>query len=220
MGALDLSMTYDGLSDVTRTVMDLPGKFWRAKKSAMGSVGWLVMGHLRNHMEYGPPEWEGLHPLTMKYKKNGRSAGSGNWIMRQRPPHSPAAWLGKFARYRVSRSGDTVQIDFGRGKRGKQPGRLDPNLSATARRIDGGEHIQVTEKMRHKLAATWYRAKARGQQPVIGENFFPLRRSTTVIDIPPRPIFAPVFRKIQPLVTPFFEKKFWASFHGVRKIDR
>lgn len=217
---MKLSMTYEGLSDTTKTVMDLPGRFHSAKKSAMGSVGWLVMGHLRNHVEYGPAEWDALHGLTNKFRKQTRTLGAGNWVMRQAPPPSPAFWLGKFARYRVSRSGDTVQIDFGRGKRGKQPGRLDPNLSATARRIDSGEHIKVTDKMRKKWAATWYRAKARGQTPVVGKNFFPLRKSTTMIDIPARPIFSPVFRKVQPLVGSFFEQKFWASYHKVERSKR
>lgn len=214
---MKLKMHYTGLSEATKAVLDLPGKFQRAKRSAMGSVGWLVMLHLRNHLEYGPPEWEGLHALTNKYKKTTRSIGNGNWIMRQKPPRSPATWLGKFARYRVSKSGDTAQIDFGKGKRGKQPGLLDPQLSAVARRIDGGEKIPVTKAMRKKFAATWFRAKARGQEPVIGENFFPLRKSTKSIDIPARPIFAPVFRKIRPMVGPVFEQKFWDSYNGVRR---
>lgn len=217
---MQLKMTYDGLSETTRAVLDLPGKFLRAKKSAMGSVGWLVMGELRNHLEYGPPEWEGLHALTKKFRKQSRTLGKGNWVMRQKPPHSPAAWLGKFARYRVSKTGHLVQIDFGKGKRGKQPGRLDPQLAAVARRIDSGEKIPVTKKMRRKWAATWYRAKARGQEPVVGENFFPLRKSTRNIDIPARPVFRPVFRKIQPVVGPFFEKKFWASYHQVDRLKR
>lgn len=214
---VELKMHYRGLSRVTREVLELPGAFARAKKSAMGSVGWLVMGHLRNHVEYGPPEWAGLHALTSRFKKAASGGGKGRWIMRRRPPHAPAVWLGKFARYRVSKSGNTVQIDFGKGKRGKQPGRLDPELSAIARRIDGGERVPVTEQMRRKWAATWYRAKTAAGGPQVGTTFFPLRKSTTVLDIPARPIFAPVFRKIQPLVGPFFEQKFWQSYHGARR---
>lgn len=215
---MKLSLSYTGLSEATKTVLDLPGKFKRAKVSAMGSVGWLVMREMRNHLEFGPPEWEGLHALTNKYKKQNRSADRGNWMMRQKPPRSPAFWLGKFARYRVSKSGDLTQIDFGKGrKKGRNPGRNDPVLAGVARRIDQGEKTRVTKQMRKKFAATWFRAKARGQKPVIGVNFFPLKKSTTSLDIPARPIFAPVMRKIQPIIGGFFEKKFWDSYHGVRR---
>jgi hypothetical protein len=216
---ISISMAYSGLSEVTKAVMDLPGKFLAAKKSAMKSVGWLVMTELRNHVEYGPPGWQKLHPLTSTYWKK-KGAGNGRWVMRRQAPHSPATWLGKFARYRASRSGNTVQIDFGKGKRGKQPGRLDPQLSAIARRIDSGEQIAVTSKMRKKWAATMARASARSGKPVIGVNFFPLRKSTTTIDIPARPIFTPVFRKISPKVSRFFETKFWESYDGARNKQR
>ncbi|MFA6135721.1 MAG: hypothetical protein WC869_17070 [Phycisphaerae bacterium] len=208
-------MTYTGLSALTKAVLDLPGKFLKAKKSAMGSVGWLVMSELRNHVEYGPSEWQGLHALTKAYHKKG----GGKWILRRSAPHSPASWLGKFARYRTSLSGNTVQIDFGKGKaKGKLPGLVDPQLSAIARRVDGGEKIAVTAKMRRKWAATLARASGRGSSPVLGVNFFPLKKSTQTIEIPARPIFAPVFRKISPQVSQFFETKFWASYYGAKRI--
>lgn len=215
---ISISMTYSGLSEVTLAVMNLPGKFLRAKKSAMGSVGWLVMTELRNHVEYGPPKWQKLHPLTKAYYK--KKGSGGQWIRRRQAPHSPASWLGKFARYRASASGNTVQIDFGKGKKGKQPGRLDPQLSAIARRIDGGEQITVTGKMRKKWAATMARASARSGVPVIGVNFFPLSKSTKNITTPARPIFSPVFRKISPKVSKFFETKFWESYDGARSKSR
>lgn len=215
---MQFKMRYEGLDKVTKAVMDLPGKFNKAKKSAMGSVGFYVMSELRNHIEYGGlSSWESLHDLTRKYWKKKRGGASGQWVQRMNPPQSPMAWLGKFARYRVSKSADTVQIDFGKGKRGKQPGRLDPQLSAVARRMDQGERIPVTDRMRKKMAATYFRAVARGQEPVIGVNFFPLKKSTTSINIPARPIFGPVFKKIQPKAGSLFEKKFWDSYHGVKK---
>lgn len=217
---MELKMDLSGIPEITKMVMDLPGKFFKGKKSAMGSIGWQVMNELRNHIEYGPPEWTGLHALTSRFKKQTRTAGKGNWVMRQQSPKSPAAWLGRFARYRLSKSADTLQIDFGKGKRGKQPGLLDPKLSVVARRIDGGEHIPVTPKMRKKWAATWYRAIKRKKNPVVGVDFFPLKKSTTMIDIPARPIFAPVMKKIRPKVGPFFEKRFWESYHGVEHNKR
>lgn len=211
---VSIQMTYSGLSEVTRAVLDLPGIFRSAKKSAMGSVGWLVMVELRNHVEYGGLADEPLHALTKAYWK--KRASGGKWIRRRRAPHAPAEWLGKFARYRVSDTGSVVQIDFGKGKRNKNPGRLDPELSVIARRIDSGEQIPVTVKMRRKWAATLARVLAAGETPMVGVNFFPLRRSTTSIDIPRRSIFDPVFRKIKPRVSGFFEKKFWEAYNRRR----
>jgi len=207
---VSLSLTYSGLSETTQAVMNLPGKFLKAKKSAMGSVGWLVMVELRNHLEYGPSGWALLHALTKVYWKK---RGAGKWVKRRQAPHSPAEWLGKFARYRLSSSGNTVQIDFGKGKKNKQPGRLDPQLSAIARRIDSGEDTVVTEKMRKKWAATLYRALAGGGTPEIGVNYFPLRKGTKVIHNPARPIFTPVFKKIQGRVSGHFQQKFWESYY-------
>lgn len=212
MSPIKVEMTYTGLSALTKAVMDLPGTYLRAKRSAMGSVGWLTMVEMRNHVEYGPAEWEGLHALTKAYYKK-KNVGNGRWVRRNSPPHSPASWLGKYARYRVSLSGNTVQIDFGKGnKRSKLPGSVDPQLAAIARRVDGGEKIAVTAKMRRKWAMTMARASGRGSKPVLGVNFFPLKKTTQTIEIPARPIFAPVMRKISPKISKFFETKFWESY--------
>jgi hypothetical protein len=200
---LEIKIQQSGMDELTRSVIGLGGLFARARKSAMSSVGWYVQRTLRNHLEYGPPEWEGLHDLTELFKKKG-----GMWALRTAKPRSPAFWLGKFSRYRVSSDGGWVQIDFGKSRKG-QPGRFDPAIAPIARRIDQGEDIAVTPAMRRKMAAT---KKATRGQHEIGINYFPLRKSTKRLDIPARPIFAPVFRKIENEVTPLFVKKFWASF--------
>lgn len=210
--SMQVAMT--GLSERLLEVIELPGRFARARKSALGSVGWYIMTALANHVEYGPPGWKQLHALTRMYWKK-RGMGKGNWVRRRSAPPSPAAWLGKFARYRVSDTGSIVQIDFGKGKRNKNPGRLDPQLSAIARRIDSGERIPVTAKMRKKLAATYYRAARAKSDPEAGVDYFPLRKSTTEIVIPRRPIFTPVFNKVRGEVGALFERKFWASFYRI-----
>ena len=202
---LEVKLQHSGLDEMTRSVMGLGGLFARARRSAMGSVGWFVQQTLRNHLEYGPPEWQDLHDLTELFKKKG---GTGVWALRSNRPRSPAVWLGKFSRYRVSSDGGLVQIDFGKSKKGK-PGTFDPQIAPIARRIDQGETVRVTDKMRRKMAAT---KKATRGEHVVGINFFPLRKDTDSLDIPARPIFDPVFRKIEDEITPLFARKFWASF--------
>lgn len=212
---LSLHLELSGMSELTKTAMGLSGKYARAKVAAMKSVGWMGMVMLRNHIEYHPPEWAGLHPLTKKYYKK-RGVG-GRWVMRGRPPRWPDEWLGKFARYRVAKDGHLVQLDFGKGKKNKSPGRLDPELAAIARRVDGGETIDVTMKMRKKLAATYYRAaqkKKGGAEPVVGVDYFPLKKATRTLSTPPRPIFEPVQRKLDDQVGPWFEDRFWRNFYG------
>jgi len=202
---VELKLKVTGLTETTRAVMGMPGIFSRARTSAMKSVGWFVQVALRNHLEYGPSGWEHLHHLTEMFKKKG---GSGIWALRPSAPRSPAIWLGKFSRYRVSSDGGLVQIDFGKSKKG-HPGTFDPQIAPVARRIDQGEKIAVTEKMRRKMAAT---KKATRGDHVPGINFFPLRKGTTSLTVPARPIFAPVFSSVEPKVPALFELKFWSAY--------
>jgi hypothetical protein len=36
------------------------------------------------------------------------------------------------------------------------------------------------------------------------------------LNIPKRPVIGPVFRKVQPKITPHFEQKFWAALERYR----
>lgn len=96
-----------GIGEATRMMMQYPGHFRKARIAALKSVGNLVRGHLRNHIEYGGEGWPGLHPLSLRFKTNKK----GKWIRRGFTP-SPLFALGKFARYLVDREGTEVQIDF------------------------------------------------------------------------------------------------------------
>jgi len=205
---MEIKMEEKGLKEITRTLMSLPGIFTRARKSALKSTGWLVQQELRNHIEYGgSSDWPGLHPLTADFKKKRTRSGKGDWIKRRSAPHSPMFWLGKFARYRVDNEGTFVQIDFGKSRRGK-PGTVDPEMAAVARRTEKGERIKVTKKMRGKLAAT-RRKRPKKQTP--GVTFFPLKKSTHALQIPKRPVFAPVWKKVKPKVPVHFEDKFYKA---------
>ena len=193
------------LSDATRAVMYLPGVFTRARKSALKSTGWMVQQELRNHVEYGGTGWPALHPLTTSFRQ--KFGARGKWIKRRSHP-GPLFWLGKFARYRVEDQGDTVKVHFGKSKAG-QKGTFDKSLIGIVERAEKGETTRVTPAMRRFMAAT-RRDRPKSQTP--GQTYFPLKKTTTTLKTPPRPIFSPVWRKVNPKIAPWFEKKFNTAF--------
>ncbi len=203
-----VNVANENLSEATQAVLALPGLFERARKSALKSTGWWIMSELRDYVERGGEGWPGLHPLTLGFfKKRGARFG---WTQRRSGRrHGPLLWLGKFARYLVDDRGTSVQIDFGKSRKG-QPGSVDPGLAAIARRAERGERIPVTERMRRLWGAT--RGAGRGKRGIPGRTYFPLSRHTTVIEIPKRPIFGPVFRRIQPQIAARFDDRFWAAY--------
>lgn len=209
---MSLKIETRGLSEVTRTLMNLDGIFMRARKSALSSVGWYVRGELRNHIEYGGYGWPKLHPLTLRFWKKREAIGG--WKGRRRGPHQSALfWLGKFARYRVNREGTFLQVDFGKSRRG-EPGRVDPKLAAIVRRHEKGETIRVTRDMRRLWGAT---RRKRPKKQIPGETFYPLRKTTAYIHIPKRPTIEPVFRKVEPRIPDLFEEKFYAAIQRYRE---
>lgn len=174
----------------------------RARKSAISSAGYMIRMELRNHVEYGGTGWPRLHPLAAFRKKDK----AGKW--RRTTKRSPLEWLGKFARYIVNDRGDAVTIDFGRSRKG-QAGSADKFLSTIARRHESGATVPVTAKTRLKMAMTAMGRKKKGDP---GTGYFPLRKSTTSLQIPKRPSIGPVFRKISPRIGEHMRQKFFAAF--------
>lgn len=208
---MELRLDINGLDALTRSVVNLPGDFARARASALKSTGWWIRGELRNHIEYGGgSDWPAQHPMTQKFKKK---YGVGNrWFGRQSWGHeTPLFWLGKFARYRlhekVVRGDEYVRIDFGKS-RAKQLGTFDDELIGIVGRAEHGERVTVTPAMRRFFGAT---RRKRPKTQIPGQTYFPLRGDTTALDIPKRPIFAPVWRKVEPLIPGQFAEKFWGA---------
>jgi hypothetical protein len=196
-----INVDYSELSEATRAVMNLPGQFTRARKSALKSTGWMIQQELRNHVEYGGSGWPALHPLTRSFRH--KYGIRSKWTKRRSHP-GPLFWLGKFARYRVEDSGDTVNIHFGKGKKGG----FDRGLMADVHRAEAGDVVKVTPAMRRFLAAT---RRKRPKNQIPGQTYFPLKKSTSTLKTPPRPIFTPVWNKVSPRIAPWFEKKFNAA---------
>lgn len=164
--------------------------FWESRRSALSSVGFFFMEAIRRHVEHFPLS---AHPLTEIYhKKFGPQFGFSErgFLSKAKTPFFA---FGKFARYAVYRA-DTVVLGFGKtGK--KQPGRFDPFLEGVMARVQSGQVIPVSDRMRRKIAA--------GTRGV-----FALRKTTTNLQVPPRPIEKPVFDAKRAEVFPLFREKF------------
>ncbi len=208
---MKVDLRVENLNAVTKAVMRLPGVFQRARKSALGSLGWRIRGELRDFIESGGEGWPERHPLTLMYRK--KRGVQHRWIKRRKAPPHPLQWLGKFSRYLLDKEGTILQIDFGKSRKG-QPGQVDRTLSSIAIRAEEGETIRVTPAMRRFLATT---RRKRPKRQIPGETYFPLRKSTKNLKIPPRPIFSPVWRKIKPKIVPYFEAKLWANIEAYQK---
>jgi hypothetical protein len=203
-----------GLRNAAKALGAVPAQINRARKSALSSTAYMSMHELRNHVEYGGTNWKPLHPLTKKLKGKSISA------------KSPLFNLAKWTRYRINKEGTFADIDFGKSRIG-EPGTFDPEIVALVKRHDEGLRIPVSEKMRGWMPWISLPRKRRSIEPrrskypskhalkpkmfVAGKDYFPLRKSTTHITIPARPIFAPVWRKIQPRLGPHFDGKFRAA---------
>lgn len=205
---LQVDVKTEGLNAMTKTLLELPGIFRRARASALSSTGYWVAQELRNHIEYGGTGWRKLHPLTLRLRKF-RSA-----------PASPLFFLGRFARYMVSPDDMEVKIDLGKGAARKGGGwgqyreRPDPWLEGAVRRHEEGTMVAVSKKTRLAWLATKIKGKKYKKQSRSGAvtgGYFVLRPETTHITIPKRPIFSPVFKKVQGDVMPRFEKQFTSA---------
>lgn len=205
MLAVDLKA--EGLNDVTKAVMQLPGLFARARKSALGSTGYWIQQELRNHIEYGGEGWAKLHPITLKFRKF-RGA-----------PASPLFYMGRFARYLIDSEGTTIEIGLGKSRKG-EPGQVDdPWLMAALKRAEHGGRTKVTKKVR----LLWVSTKIKGQKwkkmsrsGAVTGGYFVLRPDTEYLNIPKRPVIEPVFKKVRPKVLPYFEDKFWKAMERYR----
>ena len=207
---LDFTIDFAGLESAAGQVRALTGVFADARVRAMKSLGFFVQKSMRAYIETGGAgTWPALHPLTARYYKKRGTQGS--WTRRgQARDDSRFFWLGRFVRYRVDKQGRQAEIGFDKSR---QPDFEDPFLENVARRAEEGEHIHVTARMRRFFGAT---RRKRPKQQVPGQTYFPLKKGTTELTVPPRPIFAPVWRQVEPQLMSLFETKFWGAVQHYR----
>jgi len=181
----------DGIEELINRADLAPAVIRRAKKSALGSVGYHLIHELKKQItskgSYASGMWKKQHPLTrLSKRRTGRSARLN--IGRNKP----LGGLKRFTRYRVSK--DAVQVLFARKKKGPI-GTFDKLMNDFIQRSEFGETQTLTPKSKRFRAA-------RG---------FAVRKSTTAIRIPPRQTINPIYRKNKDLLLGIFETKFNAS---------
>lgn len=203
----DVRVSQKGVSEMTEAVIQLPGIFARARKSALSSTGYMLQQEIRNHIEYGGTGWPKLHPITLKFRKSRTPAGT------------PLYYLGRFSRYRMDNEATKIEVGLGKSSKG-QPGTMDdPWLQAALRRAEYGEKVKVSKKTRLKWISTKIKGrkyKKLGRSGAITGGYFVLRPETQFLTIPKRPIIGPVFKKMDSRITPYFEEKFWAAIERYR----
>ena len=170
-----------------------------ANLSALRSTANVVREALRGFVKKGGEGWKPLSTLTVLMRQRSREGRGGRYI-RKAAGMTPYFWIRKFARYHVR--GETAVIQFGGGYLGQRKGKtrrvMDPDafIDEVVKRMEQGERIRVTDKMRKRIAA------------LSGTG---LRRDTHTIAVPKRPAISPVFRRVQSRIGPHYRDKFFAA---------
>lgn len=171
----------------------------KSKTVAARKTGYMMSEELERFVvnEIKPP----LHPMsnTFRRKRNGKQQKGNPWP-RSRKKDGPVAWLGKYSSYRVLQNGD-VKVDFHQNRDSSEDDRF---LGAVVRRIQRGENVKVSKGMRRLFGAT--RQGRKDATP--GIDFFPLRKETSVLKVPPRKIFSPFANKVRVKAQSNFKKEF------------
>jgi len=214
---MELSVDTKALSEATREVMGISELFKRAERSALKSVGFMVRGEMRDFVESGGGgSWAGLHPVSRSFSKKYKT-GASKWF-RSKKATGPMHWLGKFSRYRVTDDASIIGFGKSHGSGASQseresPATISPFLMSVLRRSEQGESTAVTPAMRRFFGGTRF---SNSKAQAAGDTFFPLRKDTKTLDTPKRPIFDPVMARVQGMITPHFEDKFWLAIERYR----
>lgn len=194
--------------EAARKLMQLPGLFARARRSALRSVGWELQQELKRAGSMGVSElgWPPLHPHSGTLSLAGRRAARGQRIKtvrgrgkkRERLRHiesmrrNPMGRLVNAVRYRTDGEGTAVEIGFFRE---------EGNLFRLARMQARGFRTPVTERMRRFFFA-------------VG---FPVSRGLTAVETPPRPWIQKVFERQKASIPRRFEERFFAALTRYRE---
>lgn len=191
-----------GLNRIIKATRGLPKDKERAVKSALGSVGFMLIQELKKQIEtqgsHASGKWKPQHPLTRLPKQ--RTGRTQRLRLRQ---NRPLSGLRKFTRYRTSKT--AVQVLFARSKKGKV-GSFDRLMNEFVARSEFGETQKLSERAKRFRAA-------RG---------FPVRKSTSSIRIVPRRTITPVYNKNRRRIPGIFKEKFDASLERQvqKRIDK
>jgi len=183
----------------------------RRSRWAMSEALKMTGGHYRKQMrefiEKGGEGWPPLSPITREQK------------MRAGGKTTPLYFLGRFIRYKYvqGQKGQKVSFGFFPSKMMSKTRRLATGqkytLTAKGRREsfkrsfgmsphmllkyhELGKKRRVTERMRRRFAAMGY----------------PLKKGTTSVSIPARPIISTIFKKEKNKIPKYIERRFFQKF--------
>ncbi len=192
---LDITIPKQELDGFTAELMELPGVFFAAKKRALSSIGY----HVQQALKVAKIEPE-LNPHTgvlartrdrwgrrrwVKYSRRRYKSGpkKGLVIPRLSKRKEPFSRLKNAIRYEVDAEDNFVAIGLLSASR----------FYSIMRKQTTGFTIPVTPRMRRMMFG-------------VG---FPLKRGTTHLRVPARPLFEKVWAQKKAEVIPLFEKKFY-----------
>ncbi len=200
-----------GLEDAEALMAKYPKYAERAIASAIKSEGWRLKNVVRDTIRRGGPNgsWQKLNPHTGVLNKSGGTlaigAFSGNY-------HRFGGWVKNYrkSKYKFTSKG-TIKYDKARNI---YKGRMLSTKTAPLLKLAGGTRYSYDEGMMvaeigflsgHSPGATTVLAKKHAmgfRVPVTSRSRrwafglgFPLKKSTTELVIPPRPVIGPVFEQ-------------------------
>jgi len=147
----------------------------------------------------GEGSWPPAHPFSQTMRKK---YPAGKWQIKF-GAGSGFTWLSKFVQFFVTPDALQLRLGLAIRKNTTKEQFKNPVFLRIVFRIERGSKILVSEKMRQLMGAT-----RRSGKNLIGQTFFPLRKTTTALIIEPRPLVVPVFSKIRTHTPKIFEDTF------------
>lgn len=209
---LDIQIKTDGMTDLLRSVLDLPGIFRRARKSSLKSLGWAVQQDIKATGRALMPK---LNPhtgvLSVMHDQGGRRGRNVKWSKRRRNKKwitgtsrlhgkdgqvaqkystrlQPFSRFVGMIRYQTDSQDMIVEIGLLHPK---------PNYWQWMAKNTTGFSTSVTPKMRRMLFAAG----------------FPISKNTRQLRTPSRKWMSVVYARWETKAITHFEKKFWENYH-------
>lgn len=208
---IDIQVRTDGMSDLLKSVVDLPGVFARSRAAALKSLGWHVQQDLKKTGREMKPR---LNPHTgvlavthATAKRSGRSVrwakvrrnkkwvagtsrlhGKNGWVAKKTSPRTePFSRFINMVRYGVDSQDLMVEIGLLKPK---------PNYDAWMKKNITGFGTPITPRMRRFLFASG----------------FPVKKETDTLRTPARPWVEKVRARWEEKSAKVFEAKFWEAY--------
>ncbi|MDX9788893.1 MAG: hypothetical protein RBT11_19105 [Desulfobacterales bacterium] len=208
---IDIQVKMTGMTDLLKSVIDLPGVFSRCRASALKSLGWNVQQDLKKTGRALQPRLNphtgvlsATHPTA---KRSGRSVKwskvrrNKKWVSGTSRLHGadgrvaqklstrkePFSRFVNMVRYSVDPEDTMVEIGLLKPK---------PIYYVWMKKNVAGFGTKITPKMRRFLFASG----------------FPVRKETDTLKTPARPWVDVVRKRWEQKATNHFEKKFWEAY--------